>query len=147
MTAHCGLTTRFKLSEPPDTYLGVVVPEDVKAVWSTWDGVEWRRWRHYNRGDLYLPDQRFSVRLPAGMCVFHRDMWLRWRNRFFSGRTWFGDGFRSAYMAAADAWDHYRNEWDEKTIEQMRAVEESCLSGRSKQCAGQRICRKLPEAA
>lgn len=123
--------------KPPETYLKVPVPVHIRNVWRTWEAAEWRRMRHADRGQLYGPDQRFTVSPPRGMCGVHGVQWQQWRDRWFKGHRFLASGIDmgiNRFMRPEDAWDFGRAEWDELTIEQMRAVEELCLSGRSAQC-------------
>lgn len=132
----------------PETYLDTPVPEHIRVAWRTWAGMEWRLAQHYDRGNLYPPDQRFGVDAPAGLCSVHQRHWWRWRNKHFRGQTWPGpfpnggfrsaDGFREGRQSLETEWEQHRRWWDEQTIEQMQAVESVCLSGRSRQCAGAR---------
>jgi hypothetical protein len=130
---------------PPETYLKVPIPARIRNAWRTWEAAEWRRMQHANRGVLYGPDQRFTVSPPRGMCPVHRVQWQKWRDRYFKGRSFpggcAGDGFlgmryvyRPTPETVAEEWDRNRHEWDVLTCEQMRLVEEICLSGRSTQC-------------
>lgn len=129
----------------PDEYLGVLVPGDIKRAWRAWQGADWRLAQHYNRGWFTPPDQRFGLVLPEGVCAVHRRMWREWRDRRFNGIRFpgfpAGDGFCNARTedGIVEDWERARAEWDEMTREQMRAVEDLCLSGRSVQCEGPRI--------
>jgi len=140
-----------QLIKPPDTYLGVVVPDNIKRAWCTWEGVQWRICRHADRGVLQPPDQRFSLTPPEALCAVHRRHWYRWRNRHFAGVRFpgpgAGDGFLSPYMAFEQSWAWCRWEWDEQTRQQMRQAEEICLSGRSTQCESRRISSDSEAAA
>lgn len=126
----------------PHVYLGVTIPENIKAEWRRWAAAEWRKNQHFSRARVYPPDQRFSVKPATGMCRLHREHWFAWRDRWFKGRRFLAspiDMGINRFMRPEEAWDFGRAEWDDLTIEQMRAVEDLCLSGRSVQCEGPRI--------
>ncbi|MFF8786900.1 hypothetical protein [Streptomyces sp. NPDC015125] len=131
----------FMSQGPPDTFLDVVVPEDIKAQWHRWEGVQWRRMRHWGTNDLFPPDQRYSVRPPRELCYRHHEMWLAYRNMNFdpvSGNRWPGHPGSPFIPVTRDLnrlREERRLEWDEKASEQMRLTEEICLSGRSPQCS------------
>jgi hypothetical protein len=130
----------------PEVYQGAAVPEPVAAQWKRWEGAEWRKGVHHSHNELYPPDQRFSVVAPGGMCKRHLEMRRRYRDMYFddrSGNRWPGGAGSPFTIIDRDlsrelAWR--RSEWDEKASEQMRAIEELCLSGRSPQCDGPRSC-------
>lgn len=138
------------MSGAPEKYLNVTVPEDIARVWRTWAGVEWRLAQHYGNGQVYPPDQRFSVGLPDGMCVLHRQMWLDWRDWRFN-RHQFGSGPTAMginqFMRSEEVWAFRRADWDEKIIDRMKLAESICLSGRSRQCDSERVFRSLPAVA
>ncbi|MFG1794228.1 hypothetical protein [Nocardia sp. NPDC049149] len=137
----------------PEKYLDVTVPDHIRSVWQTWEAVEWRLCQHYNNSNFYPPDQRFGVDRPDGMCAVHRSQWRRWQGRRFKGQLWPGpvpgcrlrtaDGWKQYRSGGIDYWERARVEWDTKTIAQMKAIEELCLSGRSAQCAGDRRRRSV----
>lgn len=124
----------------PDTYLGQPVPEDIREQWRRWEGAAWRRMRHMGTGELFPPDQRFSVRLPEGMCQVHREIWAAYRNMRFNpvtGDRWPGTPGSPFIVVGHDLGrvrEERRVEWDEMASDQMRQTEDICLSGRSPQC-------------
>lgn len=121
----------------PEHYCGAAVPLPIRHAWRSWEAAEWRTGQHVNRGNLYPPDQRFTVSPPAGMCPHHHEQWQKWRDRRFKGHRFHSSGMDmgiNRFMKPGEAWDFGRCEWDELTIEQMRLVEDLCLSGRSTQC-------------
>lgn len=127
--------------DPPNTFLGVSVPDDIKASWGRWEAAEWRRMRHSDNGRLYPPDERFNVRLPKGMCETHAQMWLDYRNMHFdpvTGDRWPGNPgspFLFVGHNMRDLLEGRRVEWDEKASAQMRQIEHLCLAGGSPQCS------------
>lgn len=129
-------------STAPDTFLGIPVPDDIKLQWKRWEAAAWRSAQHRNRGRLYPPDERFNVRLPNGMCVTHRQMWLDCRNMHFdpiTGDAWPGipgSPFLFVGHDMRDLRESRRHEWDEKASIQMRQIERLCLAGGSPQCSG-----------
>jgi hypothetical protein len=128
----------------PAKFLGVEVPEEIRKQWWRWEGAEWRIWQFMGQNNLFPPDQRFSVRLPPGMCQVHRQMWRDYRDMRFdpvSGNRWPGHP-GSPFTPIGDVdrcRKERRREWDEKASEQMRQIEKFCLSGRSPQCEGERV--------
>jgi hypothetical protein len=124
----------------PEKYLDVPVPEDVRVLWHRWEGAAWRKARHRDQNNIYPPDQRFSVRLPEGMCAVHRKIWLAWRDHQIdsvSGNRWPGhpgSPFNPVGPDMETVFQHRRCEWEEKTIGQMQLTESICLSGTSSQC-------------
>lgn len=132
------------MRDAPEKYLNVTVPESIAKGWRAWDGVEWRRNQHAAHGNFYPPDQRFGVDITDGMCALHRRNWITWRNKHFQGIRFpglgCGDGWVNARTEAdlPEMWERARAEWDEQTIAQMRQGESICLSGRSRQCEGER---------
>lgn len=138
------------ITEPPETFLGVAVPDDIKQQWKHWKGAEWRRMRHLSNGNLFPPDQRHTVRYPVGLCPAHRQAWLDWRNHDFdptTGDRWPGGPGSIFTIVGSDlnrVREERRCEWDEKTSGQMRLIEDICLSGRSPQCTQDDVS---PEAA
>ena len=135
------------MTEAPEIYLKVAVPERIRDAWSTWEGAEWRLSQHANRGNLCPPDKRFGVKLPADLCGVHRRMWIDYRDKRFNpatARRWPGAGLfghldpggltvhsRDGILQLID---ERRREWDAKASEAMQGVESCCLSGRSAQC-------------
>lgn len=101
---------------------------------------------HYARGQLYPPDQRFGIAAPGGMCRVHLEMRRGYRDMYFddrSGNRWPGNPGSPFTIIDRDlgrelAWRRF--EWDDKASEQMRLIEDTCLSGRSLQCEGPRTC-------
>jgi hypothetical protein len=130
----------------PQTYLGRPVPEHIAAGWRTWDGAAWRQMAYRSTNRLNPPDQRFSVLPPGGMCVPHLEMRRGYRDMHFnpvSGDRWPGVPGSPFTIVGPDlsaAREWRRAEWDERASEQMRAIEEMCLSGRSSQCGEARTC-------
>ncbi|MFF9436388.1 hypothetical protein ACF1BP_21940 [Streptomyces sp. NPDC014735] len=126
--------------EVPRQYLGVPVPDDIRHQWESWDAATWRRSRHMAINNLFPPDQRYTVRPPAELCPHHRDAWVGYRNMDFdpvSGNRWPGhpgSPFVPVGRDLARVAEERRCEWDEKASEQMRLIEQICLSGRSPQC-------------
>ncbi|MGW3196754.1 hypothetical protein ACWDBD_19610 [Streptomyces sp. NPDC001118] len=125
----------------PDTYLGVEVPEEIKKNWFRWEGASWRRMRYLGTNNPFPPDERYTVRMPAGMCATHREHWLGYRNMDFdpvSGNRWpggAGSPFNPIGRDLARVREERRCEWDEKASEQMRLIERICLSGNSPECS------------
>lgn len=130
----------------PASYLGKEVPGHIAAAWKRWEGAEWRKGAHLAAGELHPPDQRFSVAPPGGMCRLHLEMRRGYRDMHFNDRTgnrWPGTPGSPFTIIGSDlgrelAWR--RAEWDEKAGEQMRLIEDICLSARSPQCEGPRTC-------
>jgi hypothetical protein len=130
----------------PEKYQGEPVPEAIATLWRSWEGAAWRKGVHYSHNELYPPDQRFFVLAPGGMCKRHLEMRRGYRDMYFddrSGNRWPGTSGSPFTIIGRDlarelAWR--RQEWDEKASEQMRAIEELCLAGRSPQCDGPRTC-------
>lgn len=128
-------------SETPTAYLGVEIPDDVRAAWWRWEGARWRVMRYQDRyNGAYPPDVRFSVRPPDGMCPVHLDLRQRYRDMYFnpvSGNRWPGHPGSPFIVIGRDlnqVREERRAEWDRKASEQMRLAERICLSGRSPQC-------------
>jgi hypothetical protein len=128
-------------STAPDTFLGVPVPDDIKAQWKRWEGAEWRTMRHMGTNNMFPPDQRYSVRPPQGMCQTHHEMWIGYRNQNYDPRTgnrWPGHAgsmFTIVGHDIARVSEERRVEWDRKASEQMQLVERICLRGDSPQCS------------
>jgi hypothetical protein len=126
---------------PAPTYLGVPVPADIRAAWSRWEGARWRQMRYCGTNRLYPPDERFKVLSAPGMCPAHREMWLGYRNMHFdpvSANRWPGHPGSPFIVVGRDlneVREWRRAEWDEKASEQMRLIEDICLSGVSPQCS------------
>lgn len=125
----------------PTAYLGVEIPEDVRAAWWRWEGARWRVMRYQDRHNgAYPPDVRFSVRPPTGMCPVHLDLRQRYRDMHFnptSGNRWPGHPGSPFVVIGHDlnkVREWRRAEWDRKASEQMQLTEQICLSGRSPQC-------------
>lgn len=127
----------------PTEYLGVAIPDDVRALWWRWEGMRWRVMRYADRHNgAYPQDQRFSVRPPEGMCPVHLDIRRRYRDMHFnpvSGNRWPGHpgsfllpGITSANLDRVR--EERRIEWDRKASEQMQLTEQICLRGDSPQC-------------
>ncbi len=128
------------MNTAPDTFLGQLVPEHLKAQWRTWEAATWRQQQYRATNRLYPPDERFNVSRPKGMCEKHAQMWLDYRNMHFDPRTgdrWPGNPgspFLFVGHNTAEILEQRRVEWDEKASEQMRLVERICLAGGSSQC-------------
>lgn len=125
--------------KPPTHYLNTPVPDPIRREWDTWTGLEWRLQQHCNRGELYPPDQRFSIKPPADLCSRHRQHWAEWRARHFRGIRFpgppAGDGFYTRTWPSVDAaWEFCRAEWDEETRKQMQTIERICR----KSCGAER---------
>jgi hypothetical protein len=130
----------------PAAWLGADIPAVIAAQWNRWEGAGWRKqaYRATNRTDV--PDQRFSVHPPGGMCRLHLEFWRKERDRHFDSRTgnrWPGTpgspfGIIDRDLGRELAWR--RAEWDDKAAGQMRLTEDICTSGRSPQCEGPRTC-------
>ncbi|MFK0047988.1 hypothetical protein ACIQU4_28645 [Streptomyces sp. NPDC090741] len=125
------------LTEAPETFLGVEVPEDIKAQWQRWEGTDWRRNRYWGTNNLFPPDQRFSVRPPQDMCPKHRAGWTKWRNHRFdpvTGNRWPGC-HGSPFTPISRDLDRVRNErrceWEEKCRGQMLMIEGFCRNRRN----------------
>jgi hypothetical protein len=128
----------------PASYQGAPVPPDIAARWNRWEGAEWRRMRWvYNNNRFDYPDQRFGVYPPAGMCLAHLEMRRGYRDMHFNtarGYRWPGTPVLEwSVIPGKNIFAERRTEWDEKAGEQMRLIEELCLSGRSPQC-DERAC-------
>lgn len=125
---------------PPDKYLGQLVPDEIKERWLTWEAASWRANQHMGQGNLYPPDQRFTVRPPEKLCPIHLEIWRGYRDmRFnpYSGNRWPGHPGSPFIVVGSDmnrVREERRVEWDRKSAEQMRLTEEICLSGQSPQC-------------
>ena len=138
---------------PPSEFLERPVPDDVRALWDRWEGAGWRRMSHHARNELFPPDQRFSVRMPAGMCTTHRRFWIDYRDMHFNpvtGDRWpgvAGSPFTYVGHDMARLREERRVEWEEKSIGQMQLIENICLSGRSPQCSGKRIGQNPADSA
>jgi len=127
----------------PNVYCRTVVPDHIKAVWSTWVAVTWRLNQHSGDTGRWAREQRFTVRLPDGMCRVHAEMWFTWRDqrglgRWISGTV--GSSFDSLYSDS-------REKRDAELCEHMRLTEHICLSGSSRQCAGDRTAHEIRSAA
>jgi hypothetical protein len=133
-------TASSRLTDVPDRYLDVPVPDEIRAQWHSWEAAAWRRNRHMGNNELYPPDQRYTVRPPAGLCPHHRGSWLGYRTMDFdpvSGNRWPGHPGSPFIVVGQDlarVAEERRCEWDEKASAQMRLIEQICLSGRSPQC-------------
>ncbi|GAA2803403.1 hypothetical protein [Streptomyces showdoensis] len=128
------------MTDIPATYLGVDVPPHIRDSWHTWEGARWRTQRHWANNKPFPPDQRFTVRPPAGMCPTHRQGWLDYRNMRFNEETgdpWPGNP-QSPFLFVGSDMNRLRNErrlqWDRKASEQMQLIERICLRGDSPQC-------------
>lgn len=125
----------------PTEYLGVTIPEDVRAMWWRWEGMRWRIMRYADRHNgAYPQDQRFSVRPPDGMCPVHLDIRRRYRDMHFDTRTcnrWPGHPGSPFDIIGHDmrrVLEERRREWDTRAAEQMQLTERICLRGDSPQC-------------
>lgn len=124
----------------PTTFLGSPVPDEIRDAWTTWAAAGWRSQQHRNHGILHVPDQRFTVRPPAGMCPHHRHAWAGYRAMRFdsvAGDRWPGvPGSPFLYVGhnMRELLEERRVEWDEKASAQMQLVEHICLSGRATNC-------------
>jgi hypothetical protein len=127
-----------RIAEAPATFLGKPVPPDVAAVWKTWRGVTYRRQATWSTNTYNVPDQRFGVLPPPGMCVVHLEMWRGYRDMYFDprrGYRWPGIPVLEWSVIATGDWVSARRaEWDEKASEQMQLTEGICLPGTSLQC-------------
>jgi hypothetical protein len=131
------------------TYQGAAVPEKIAAAWNTWEAAEWRKQRWIVANNSFdVPDQRFSVSAPGGMCERHLEMRRKYRDMYFddrSGNRWPGTPGSPFTLIDRNigrelAWR--KREWDEKAGEQMQLIEQLCLSGDSVQCDGHsRTCK------
>lgn len=124
----------------PTTFLDSPVPDAIREVWTTWAAAGWRSQQHRNHNILHVPDQRFSVRPPAGMCTHHRQAWIDYRDMRFdweTGARWpgeHGSPFQYVGHNMREVREQRRVEWDEKASAQMQLIERICLSGRSPNC-------------
>jgi hypothetical protein len=129
------------------TYQGMTVPEAIAAAWNTWEAAEWRKQRWIAANNSFnVPDQRFSVSAPGGMCARHLEMRRRFRDMYFDDRKgyrWPGTPcLEWSVIPDRDMLTRRRVEWDEKASEQMQLIERLCLSGDSVQCDGHsRTCK------
>lgn len=133
-----------RIAEAPPAFLGRPVPPDVAAAWKTWRGAGYRRRAIQSSGTFNVPDQRFGVLPPPGMCAVHLEMRRGYRDMYFDprkGYRWPGTPVLEWSVITTGDWvTERRVEWDEKASGQMREIEELCLSGRSPQCSGLRTC-------
>jgi hypothetical protein len=133
-----------RIAEAPVTFLGNPVPPEVAAVWKTWEGVRYRRLAVYATNTYNVPDQRFGVLPPPGMCLVHLEMRRKYRDMSFDprkGYRWPGTPVLEWSVIIRGDWvTERRVEWDEKSIEQMQDIERLCLSGCSPQCGEGRTC-------
>ena len=133
-----------RTAQAPATFLGKPVPADVAAVWKTWRGAEYRKYAVYATNTYDVPDQRFGVLPPPGMCAVHLEMRRGYQHMYFDprkGYRWPGTPVLEWSVITGPGWmTERRVEWDEKASEQMRLIEGICLSGTSPQCEGDRTC-------
>jgi hypothetical protein len=133
-----------RIAQAPATFLGKPVPPGVAAVWKTWEGVRYRQQATWATNTYDVPDQRFSVLPPPGMCTVHLEMRRGYQHMYFDprkGYRWPGTPVLEWSVITTGDWvTERRVEWDDKASEQMRLIEEICLSGRSPQCEGARTC-------
>lgn len=125
----------------PERYLDVPIPAHIRDQWRSWPAAEWRKQQHRATGRSFPPDERFNVAPPEGICPVHRGLWVDYRDLYFDPVTanrWPGEHGSMFTIVGHDldrVREERRYEWDEKASEQMRLIEQICLSGRSPQCA------------
>jgi hypothetical protein len=96
--------------------------------------------RYGDQGNLFPPDQRFTVSPPPGMCPRHLRIRQQYRDQHYDPRTgnrWPGHAGSPFTIIGRDLHrvsEERRCEWDEKASDQMRLTENICLSGVSPQC-------------
>lgn len=122
-----------RIAEAPALFLGKPVPADVAAVWKTWRGADYRRQATWATNTYNVPDQRFGVLPPPGMCAECLEDRRKWRDMYFNtlkGYRWPGTPTLEWSVITAGGWmTERRVEWDEKCIEMMQRDEQWCLAG------------------
>lgn len=123
-----------RIAEAPALFMGKPVPAEVAARWKTWDGVTYRRYAVYATNTYNVPDQRFGVLPPPGMCAECLEDRRKWRDMYFDprkGYRWPGTPVLEWSVITTGDWvTERRVEWDEKCIEMMQQAERFCLEAR-----------------